>query len=159
MQDPPVPLQSLAGVRILMPDRTRHRRSELAGPFLALIGAQAAHSVEEYLGRLYLVFPPARWVSGLVSDDLERGFVIANVALVSLGVLCFLGPVLGGWRMARPIAACWAVLEVLNGTGHLGWSFLELRYTPGVATAPLLGVLALWLARRLVMTSAEATSR
>ena len=135
-----------------------HRRSGLAGPFLALIAAQATHSAEEYLGRLYAVFPPARFVSGLVSDDLERGFVIANVALVSLGLLCFLGPILRGWRAARPIAAWWAVLEGLNGTGHLGWSLLALRYTPGVATAPLLLILALWLAARLRTTGAAATS-
>jgi hypothetical protein len=140
-------------------DRGLHRSSGLASPFLALIGAQAAHSAEEYLGRLYAVFPPAQFVSGLVSDDLGRGFVIANVALVSLGLLCFLGPILRGWRSARAVAAFWAVLEGLNGTGHLGWSLLTLRYTPGVATAPLLLVLVLWLARRLVAAPPSATSR
>jgi hypothetical protein len=130
-------------------DRTPQRGSELVCPFLALIGAQAVHSLEEYLGRLYAVFPPARFVSGLVSEDLERGFVIANVALVSFGLLCFLGPILRGWRAARPIAAFWAVLEALNGTGHLGWSLLALGYTPGVATAPLLLLCAALLGRRL----------
>jgi len=39
--------------------------------------AQAAHSIEEYAGRLWESFPPARLVSGLVSPDLERGFIIA----------------------------------------------------------------------------------
>jgi hypothetical protein len=34
-------------------DRALHCSSGLVGPFLALIGAQAAHSVEEYLGQLY----------------------------------------------------------------------------------------------------------
>jgi hypothetical protein len=54
--------------------------------FAALIAAQAAHSVEEYLGQLYDSFPPARFVSGLVSSNLERGFVIANVLLVTSGI-------------------------------------------------------------------------
>ena len=35
--------------------------------FWLLILAQAAHSIEEYVGRLYDVFPPARVVSGLIS--------------------------------------------------------------------------------------------
>jgi hypothetical protein len=74
----------------MKPDRPLDRTASLSGPLLALIAVQALHSVEEYLGRLYAVFPPARFVSELVSDDLERGFVIANVALVSLGLLCFL---------------------------------------------------------------------
>ncbi len=59
-------------------------------------------------------------VSGLVSPDLERGFIIANLTLVTFGLLCWLGPVRRG------------------------------RYTHGVATAPLLGVLAYRLAKRLL---------
>jgi hypothetical protein len=34
-------------------------------PFLALLGLQAAHSIEEYIFRLYADFPPAQLVSGL----------------------------------------------------------------------------------------------
>ncbi|MFN8580191.1 MAG: hypothetical protein U0163_04335 [Gemmatimonadaceae bacterium] len=54
--------------------------------FGALILAQAAHSIEEYRGQLWVSFPPARFVSSLVSQDLERGFLIANVVLVAFGV-------------------------------------------------------------------------
>lgn len=39
---------------------------------------QAAHSVEEYRGRLLEVFLPARFVSGLISRDLRQGFIIFN---------------------------------------------------------------------------------
>ncbi len=53
--------------------------------FLALIAVQAVHSFEEYRGRLYEVFAPARMVSGLISDDLDRGFLIGNVVLVAFG--------------------------------------------------------------------------
>ena len=52
----------------------------------------AAHSIEEYTTRLYDVFPPARFVSSLVSDDLATGFVIANVALVGFGFWCWAFP-------------------------------------------------------------------
>jgi hypothetical protein len=61
--------------------------------FLALVATQAAHSIEEYFGRLYEVFPPARFVSGLISQDLQLGFIIVNVALVGFGVWCWLSPV------------------------------------------------------------------
>lgn len=40
--------------------------------FLALILAQACHSVEEYVFRLYDVFPPARFVSGLFSKGVYQ---------------------------------------------------------------------------------------
>ena len=75
------------------------RRIQLT--FLALVAVQAVHSLEEYRGRLYEVFAPARLVSGLVSNDLERGFVIANLALVAFRLWCFLWPIQRDWRIAR----------------------------------------------------------
>jgi hypothetical protein len=47
-------------------------RSVRAG-FLILILTQAAHSVEEYVFRLYDVLAPARFISGLFSADLPTG--------------------------------------------------------------------------------------
>ena len=117
--------------------------------FITLVGIQAAHSVEEYLGRLYEVFPPARFVSGLVSQDLRRGFIIANVVLVTLGLWCFAWPIRQRWRSAVTIGWVWVTIELINGVVHSLWSLLELRYTPGVATAPVLFLLALYLARQL----------
>jgi hypothetical protein len=64
--------------------------------------------------------------------------VIANLGLVGFGVCCFLGPVGRQWAAARALAWFWVGLESLNGLGHLGWSLLQLRYTPGLATAPIL---------------------
>lgn len=117
--------------------------------FLALIVAQAAHSVEEYLGRLYAVFAPARFVSGLISQDLERGFLICNIVLVLFGLWCFLWPVRRGWPAAVPLAWLWIGIELLNGIGHPLWSLRELRYTPGAATAVVLLIIALYLIRQL----------
>lgn len=116
---------------------------------LALVTAQAAHSVEEYLGRLWEVFPPARAVTSLVSSDLERGFLIVNVGLAVFGLWCVFWPARRGWRIAVPLAWLWVGIELINGIGHPLWSLSRLRYTPGVATAPVLLVLALLLARRL----------
>jgi hypothetical protein len=126
------------------------------GTFLALIAVQAVHSVEEYLGRLYEVFPPARFVSGLVSQDPRRGFIILNVMLVLFGVWCFLWPIRRRWASAVGLAWLWTVVEVANGVVHPAWSVIQGRYTPGVATAPLLLMLALLLAYQLRMTNPSA---
>jgi hypothetical protein len=123
--------------------------TRLNASFIALVGVQAVHSVEEYVGRLYEVFPLTRFVSGLVSRDLGRGFIIANMALVLFGLWCFVWPIRRRWRSALLFGWIWATIEVVNGVVHPLWSMLEWRYTPGVATAPLLLVLALNLARQL----------
>ena len=117
--------------------------------FLALVAAQMAHSLEEYVGRLYDVFPPAVFVSGLLLADRRLGFIAFNLALIAFGVLCFLGPVRRHWSSAVALGWLWVGLELVNGIGHSLWSFYQRAYTPGVATAPLLLVLALLLARDL----------
>jgi hypothetical protein len=117
--------------------------------FLALIAVQAAHSVEEYRGRLYEVFAPARMVSALISDDLDRGFLIGNVALVAFGLWCFFWPIRRGWRAATSLAWLWVGIELINGTVHSLMSLRAGGYFPGVATAPLLFALALYLAIQL----------
>jgi hypothetical protein len=40
--------------------------------FLVLVIVQVAHSIEEYVFRLYEVFPPARFASGLISSGLQK---------------------------------------------------------------------------------------
>lgn len=124
------------------------RRIELA--FLALILAQTAHSIEEYVTRLYDVFPPARFVSSLFSEDLRTGFVIANALLIAFGVLCWLIPVRRGWPTGHAVAWFWAILELANGTIHSGLALLRGGYFPGVFTAPLLLASGAWLWKRLV---------
>jgi hypothetical protein len=117
--------------------------------FLGLVAAQAAHSIEEYFGRIYEVFPPARFVSGLISQDLQLGFIVFNVALVAFGVWCWLSPVRRRSPLLVTVTRFWIVLELVNGMGHLLWSIREMRYTPGTATAPVLLVLAIVLSRQV----------
>ena len=113
--------------------------------FGALIAAQSLHSIEEYGGRLYEIFPPARFMCGLVSSDLRRGFIIINVAFVAFGVWCYLWPLRRRSAFAPVLVGVWAAIEGANGIGHLLWSLWNGAYQPGVATAPLLLVLALIL--------------
>ena len=123
------------------------RRVKLA--FSALIVTQAAHSIEEYVGRLWESFPPARFLSGLVSADRELGFIIINSALVMFGLWCVVFPVRREWPSARNLVWFWIVLETINGVGHPAWTLRQGGYTPGVLTAPILLVLALYLASQL----------
>ena len=121
----------------------------LNSTFIALVGVQALHSIEEYLGGLYEVFPPATFVSGLLSSNLRRGFVEFNVALVLFGVWCFLWPIRRRWPSTAIFAWFWVAIELVNGIGHPLWSLRELAYTPGLATAPMLLILALYIAWQL----------
>ncbi|HKE40650.1 MAG TPA: HXXEE domain-containing protein [Casimicrobiaceae bacterium] len=132
--------------------------SRLQLAFGALIVVQAAHSIEEYFGHLWESFPPARFLTGLVSSNLERGFVLLNVALLSFGLWCFIWPVRRNWPVAVPLAWSWVVIEVINGIGHPLWSLREGGYTPGLATAPILLVLALYLAYQLRRATREESS-
>jgi hypothetical protein len=106
--------------------------------FAILIALQAAHSIEEYIGRLWESFPPAEFVTGLISADHRRGFIVLNIALVAFGIWCAAWPVRRRWRSARIFVGFWIVIELINGVGHPLWSVMQRSYTPGVLTAPFL---------------------
>lgn len=50
---------------------------------------------------------------------------------------------------AIPLVWFWVLIELINGIGHPLWTIAERSYTPGVATAPFLLFLALYLAWQL----------
>jgi hypothetical protein len=129
-------------------------RSRVA--FLALIVAQAAHSIEEYVFRLFDVLAPARFISGLFSRDLARGFAIANIALVLFGAWCYAARVRHQLPSARSLAWFWALLELGNGIGHSASALARGGHFPGVATAPFLLGISVYLISRL---SAAPVSR
>jgi hypothetical protein len=124
--------------------------------FLALVAAQAMHSIEEYIGRLYDVFPPARFVSSLIASDRRAGFMVFNVALVTFGLWCFLWPVRRRWAIAVPLGWLWVIIELINGIGHPLWTLAQGGYTPGVITAPALFALACYLGYQLLRDDAPA---
>ena len=117
--------------------------------FGALIVAQAAHSTEEYFGRLWEALLPAQVVSLVFSSNPQRGFLIANVAIVAFGLWCAAWPVNRGWRVAPVLVWGWVVVEVANGILHPLVALIMRRYIAGALTAPLLLVLALRLAHLL----------
>lgn len=129
--------------------------TRLEGTFLALVATQAAHSLEEYCGRLWEVFPPAAFITGLVSEDQQSGFIVINVLMLAFGLWCFFLPVRRRWSVAGLFVGIWIVIEIINGIGHPLWTLRERGYTPGVATAPVLLVLALSLAWQLKKNATE----
>jgi uncharacterized protein with HXXEE motif len=118
--------------------------------FLLLVIAQAAHSVEEYVTRLFEVFPPARFVSGLVSDDLALGFAVINAAFIVIGAWCYVGPVRAGRAAGQVAAGAWIAIELANGVGHLAIAAASGAYFSGSFTAVLLVVTAVCLAFSLL---------
>jgi len=128
---------------------TNQGMSRITVAFGALVVAQGGHSIEEYIGRLWESFPPAAFLTGLVSSNRELGFLVLNSALVGFGIWCMAWPVRKNWQSAKPLMWFWVVIETINGVGHPAWSVRQGGYTPGVITAPMLLVLAVYLAFQL----------
>lgn len=118
--------------------------------FLLLVLIQGLHSVEEYFGKLWEVFPPARFLSSLVSENHETGFLIINIGLFIFGLWCWLFPIRRNYLFAPGVIWFWIVIEMINGIGHPVWALYERAYVPGLATAPILLILAIYLSRQLL---------
>ena len=117
--------------------------------FALLIATQAAHSIEEYVFRLFDVLAPARWVSGLFAINPALGFAVANTLLVLFGIWCYVARIRPSHPSAAGFAWFWACLEFGNGVTHLILASLEGGYFPGAATAPLLIAVSTYLGATL----------
>lgn len=118
--------------------------------FLILVLVQGMHSIEEYVGKLWETFPPARVLCSLVSDNLANGFLVINIGLFVFGWWCWLFPVRKNYSYARLLIGFWIAIELINGIGHPIWTFMQKTYTPGTLTAPILLVISLVLIRKLL---------
>lgn len=113
--------------------------------FLILVLVQGLHSIEEYVGKLWEIFPPARVLCSLVSDNLVTAFLIINIGLFVFGLWCWLFPIRNNYFYAQFLVWFWIVLELVNGIGHSIWTIAQKAYTPGILTAPILLVIAIIL--------------
>ena len=123
--------------------------------FLLLIISQAFHSLEEYLFKLWQVFLPARYVSGLISDNLTLGFVVINSTVVLLGFWCYLFPVRNSWQSAVTVIWAWSILEFANSTGHFIFALQQGGYFPGLLTAFPLMLFSCLLFKELILNNKE----
>ena len=125
--------------------------------FFLIVIVQTIHSIEEFYGKLWDVYAPAKFLCGLVSSNLKTGFIIINVGLFIVLMLTWLTTFTKS-NSARALLWLWTVLEFINGVGHSVWAIIERSYVPGVATAPILIILALYLARQLIKTVPEQSA-
>jgi hypothetical protein len=132
------------------------RRNKIV--FLILVLAQGLHSIEEYIGRLWEVFPPTKLVISLVSGNLENGFIIINVSLFIFGIWCYLVPVKREYSFSHGLVWFWIVLEMINGIGHPVWALYERAYVPGMVTALLLLIISVYLSRNLLKTTSRTVN-
>ena len=111
---------------------------------------QALHSVEECYFSLWEVFAPARFLSGLVSQNLRVGFVVINATIVALVFYCYAFPVRREDSYAPIVIWFWILLEFGNGVGHNWFAVSAGTYFPGFYTAPFLLLTSCYLAWRAV---------
>jgi len=124
--------------------------------FLLLAIFQALHSLEEYVFKLWEHLYPARLLSGLVSDDLSFGFAVINSTIVVLIFWSYLIPLRNNVIWARKVVWFWAVLETLNGVGHIWFGVSSGGYFPGLYTAPFLLLIGVLLIRQLLANRTAA---
>ena len=123
--------------------------SRIRVAFLALVGVQLLHSIEEYARGFYEVFPPAQLLENLVPGLPHAGFIVINTLFFLFGLWCFIFHVRPGTRQARDWVWLWGVIELFNGVAHSVWAVATQSYVPGLATASVLFVLASYLFARL----------
>ena len=127
--------------------------------FLLLVLTQGLHSFEEYIGKLWESFPPAKFLSNIVFEDHEKGFLIINIGIFMFGIWCWFFPVLRNYSYACVLLWIWVVIEIINGLGHSFWALYEREYIPGVATAPVLLIISVYLSRQLLFINFNAIKK
>src|SRR5258705_1340663 len=101
--------------------------------FLLIVLVQGLHSIEEFFGKLWELFAPAKFLSGLVSPDLQNGFITINVGLFIILMLTWLTTFSKTYSTSG-LLWLWIILEIINGVGHSVWAIIERSYVPGLAT-------------------------
>jgi len=127
--------------------------------FFALVMIQGLHSIEEFIGKLWENFQPARILCSLVSDNLVTGFLIINIGLFIFGLWCWIFPIRKGYFYSQFLIWFWIVLELINGIGHPIWTFMQGTYTPGILTSSFLLVLAIVLIQLQFKEKTKAQQR
>jgi hypothetical protein len=135
------------------------REVDRLGRAFWLLGlAQAAHSIEEMISRLY----DFMWVATERLGLPRMGMTATSFAVVNMAIIAFLLGVAPFVSARRPwaVAVAWAaaIVEILNGIGHLTGALIFRGYVPGAATAPLLvaaGVALLVALRQTVRRGIE----
>jgi hypothetical protein len=120
--------------------------------FLLLISAHVIHAIEEYLGHLWDIYPPAIFICNLVSSDPERGFIILNVTFTILSLLFWKFSLQKKRSSSHSLIWLWVVLQFVNVIGHTAWTISKKSYTPGIFSAILIVIIVGLLVIQLTKT-------
>lgn len=124
--------------------------------FLLLVLTQALHSVEEYMGRLWEVYAPAKFICSLIAKDPKTGFLILDTGFLLFGFCFWLFAIRSNHLYSRGVIWFWIAMEMINISGHVFWALSQRAYEPGIATAPFLLVLVVYLGRQLLRFDSKA---
>jgi predicted anti-sigma-YlaC factor YlaD len=102
--------------------------------------AQFLHGFEDYVTGFQESFP--------LYSLAPEFFVLLQLGLFLL-LAALIPSVAHGRRWALTLAKLWAIVEILNGAGHLMLALIEWGYYPGLWTAPLLLIFGAALGRSL----------
>ena len=115
----------------------RQMNINVRAAFFVLVILQAIHSGEEFIFRLYERFPPMRFVYQNAPHLAKPAFVISNVLLILIGLICFFYWVQPDRHGATVVVWIWIVTESLNVVAHIVWAVLIGGYNPGLVTGLL----------------------
>ena len=87
--------------------------SRISINFLLIALVQGLHSIEEFFGKLWEVYLPATFLSGLVSTNLKPGFIIINFSLFIILMLTWLTTFSKSYS-TRGILWIWIILETIR---------------------------------------------
>src|SRR5215472_2725178 len=151
--------KALAPLRFAMTSQAFGADGAIARRFWLLGLAQAAHSIEEMIAKLY----DFMWIATERLGLPRMGMTATTFAVVNMTIIAFLLGVAPFVAARRPwaLAIAWvaAVIEVLNGSGHLAGTVVFGGYVPGAATAPLLIIAGIALLSALHRDSEKGPSR
>ncbi len=119
-------------------------RTKFVEVFLIGIACQCAHTFEEFVTGLHLLFPP---LFGLAPLSAEY-FVGFNVFWIGIWVLSAFG-VLRGARVAYFPVWFFGLAMCLNGILHPSMAIWAAGYFPGLVTAPVVGIIGVVVTTRL----------
>jgi hypothetical protein len=129
----------------------RPMSSKIRSAFLVLIALQTLHSAEEFIFELYEVFPPMALLYRSAPHLARPAFIIFNVLLLIIGLICLFRWVWPARRGARTVVWVWVAAEASNAVAHATWAVLILGYNPGLVTGlgfvPVVAYLS-WLLTR-----------
>jgi hypothetical protein len=121
-------------------DLAAHQLSAGRHLYPGLILARLVHTFEDYVGGYQGLSP----LSGVAPEF----FVLFHLSVLFL-LAAATPSVAAGRRWALALAKLWAIVEILNGAGHIMVAVLQWGYYPGLWTAPLLVLFGAALGRGL----------